>query len=256
MQILHLELRLNENGDGELIYFSNQPNARRTTAIRPLGEEISALINRSETGYYVSRRIIEDPIKLGQVFYEWLDGDERLLKNKLRKHQDRPLVLAITTSGRLEHLPWETLHDGNDFLINQRIIPIRRVRDDNAVLQRLEIAENPVNRPLKILFMASSPQDTDTEENLEFEREEAEILQKTKKLSLNLIVEESGWLEELSQWIKSQKNDPFDIIHLSSHGTKSNGKVCLITDLLIDTVNHNEEPEKTLSVAAAIYKNL
>ena len=102
------------------------------------------------------------------------------------------LCLHIDTAAGLRHLPWELLHDGDVFLCaipRRPFTPARRVtpyfRDDAAA----------DNRPLRVLFMASSPEKV--EPVLKFEIEEARILEATRHQGLELVVEESGSLEGL-----------------------------------------------------------
>lgn len=53
----------------------------------------------------------------------------------------------------LAHLPWELLHDGKEFLLQKAILPVRKVR------QRTGETVGALNRPLRLLFMATSPED-------------------------------------------------------------------------------------------------
>jgi CHAT domain len=71
------------------------------------------------------------------------------------------------------------------------------------------------NRPLRSLFMATSPEET---LSLQFEGEEANILEATKNQPLALIVEESGSVTELANLVKSYAEDYFDVFHLTGHG--------------------------------------
>jgi hypothetical protein len=65
--------------------------------------------------------------------------------------------------------------------------------------------------------MASSPDDPRVPP-LQFEQEEANILQATKDQPLALIVEESGSVEELANLVKSYPEDYFDVFYLTGHG--------------------------------------
>ncbi|GAB1537577.1 hypothetical protein NUACC21_02220 [Scytonema sp. NUACC21] len=111
-------------------------------------------------------------------------------------------------------MPWELLHDGSEFLIARRDISVLPVR---SVQQRQTQVIGVQNRPLRLLFMATSPEDPRVPP-LGFEREEANILQATKDRPLALIVEESGSVAELDNLVKSYPDNYFDVFHLTGHG--------------------------------------
>ena len=71
------------------------------------------------------------------------------------------------------------------------------------------------NRPLRVLFMATSPEDV--KPLLNFEDEEGRILDATRTRPLEFIVEESGSLEGLQYLIESFEPGYFDVFHLSGH---------------------------------------
>jgi tetratricopeptide (TPR) repeat protein len=79
---------------------------------------------------------------------------------------------------------------------------------------------------LALLFMAA---EVDGQGILSYEQEEAAILQATKGLALNLMVEESGAIEFLGQRIAL--DGPFEALHLSCHGNIVKGEpfICLET---------------------------
>jgi tetratricopeptide (TPR) repeat protein len=114
----------------------------------------------------------------------------------------------------LAHLPWELLHDGIGFLLQRQNISVLPVR---SVQQRQTQIIGVQNRPLRLLFMATSPEDPRVPP-LGFEQEEANILQATKDQPLALIVEESGSVAELANLVKSYPEDYFDVFHLTGHG--------------------------------------
>ena len=151
--------------------------------------------------------------------YQWLDGTERILQNELDSHGREVIVLAISTSKRLAHLPWELLHDGRGFLVEKRpaIIPVRWL-SDNRPLQSTNLAQN---RPLNLLFMATSP--LGVEPVLDYEAEEGQILAATGRTPVNLRVEESGCLKELGYVVREYEQDYFDVFHLTGHATHRDG---------------------------------
>ncbi|MGQ4648665.1 CHAT domain-containing protein [Lyngbya aestuarii] len=224
MKILHLDLKLVGNNYAEFRYFWDNPNEYQSHQL-PLAE-ITDLIGRAETDYYVYSHV--DHAKTGQALYNWLDGSQRNLQRARDQHERQGIVLAIAASARLAHLPWEVLHDGQDFLVERRpaIIPIRWVKDENE--RQLTIEEQPQNRALNLLFMATSPLGIEPE--LDFEAEEAQILTATKRKPLSLTVEESGCLEELRCLVEYYDKGHFDVIHLTGHATFQDNQPCFITE--------------------------
>jgi len=73
---------------------------------------------------------------------------------------------------------------------------------------------SPQKRPLKLLFMACSP--LDSQPVLEFEKEEEAIFQATTGLAVEMDVEDTGSLEGLqAQLLKGS----YDVVHLSGHAS-------------------------------------
>ncbi len=89
----------------------------------------------------------------------------------------------------------------------QLFIVARRIGDQKTPLQ-------PRHADLQVMFMAAAPQG---QHELDFEAEEAAILQATQRLPLRLVVEETGNREFLGERLNSDEA-PFEALHLSCHG--------------------------------------
>ncbi len=229
MQILHFDLKSTQDNYVELHYFESNPNHYKSRSL-PL-TEIADLIQLAERDYYIP--LPEDYTKTGQKLFNWLDGNDRFLQQLLDKHRGKGVVLAISTSENIAHLPWELLHDRNCFLVERKpaVIPVRWVSSDT--IKQLSIQAEPENRALQMLFMAASP--LSVQPVLDFEREEASILKVTARQPLTLTVEESGCLEELGFLVgdygKEDGKGYFDVLHLTGHGTiKDDGTPVFITE--------------------------
>lgn len=227
MSILHLDLKPVGGNYAEFRYFWDNPNNCQSRQL-PLAE-IAELIKKAERDYYTIEP--EDYVKTGQALYNLLDGSDRNLQTAINQYKGRGdcIVLAITATERLAHLPWEVLHDGKSFLIERRpnpIIPIRWVKDDYS--KQLTLENQPADRALNVLYMATSPRDIEPE--LDFEAEEAKILLATKRKPLSLIVEESGCLTELGHLVEDYEKGHFDVIHLTGHGTFKDEEPRFITE--------------------------
>ena len=169
---------------------------------------LQELLAESEQRYRTGRG---SAAALGQRLYHWLNPGETPWLDRMRQDH-RGLCLYVTVAQRLRHLPFELLQDRGGFLCadpNRAFTPVRRVHD--RVLDGIETQ----NRSLRILFMASSP--VDVQPVLAFENEEALILEATRRAGLDLVVEESGGLEGLADWIDAHEAGHFDVVHLTGH---------------------------------------
>ncbi|TBR60145.1 hypothetical protein B4U84_04415, partial [Westiellopsis prolifica IICB1] len=190
-------------------------------------DELLALIDVCEKNYYPRRKdSFPELMQLGRRLYHWLDGKEGWLRRALDEADEGTIYLDLIQTSEaqglnpqtermalgLAHLPWELLHDGTGFLLQQsNVLPVRSMQQRNTQVIGVQ------NRPLRLLFMATAPEDPRVA-TLEFEREEANILQATKDQPLALIVEESGSIEELKNLVASYGEDYFDVFHITGHG--------------------------------------
>jgi len=173
-------------------------------------------------------------IALGRKLYQLLDGPEGWLRTGLTDGETTLLLdlsaplqaqdLNPATDSllrKLAHLPWELLHDGKVFLAELGIQLVR-------VMQSRSIHSTPANRPLRLLFMAASPEDVLPV--LDYEREEAAILKATLNQPIDLVVEESGSVPQLQNLVSSFDKDYFDIFHVTGHGMIEDGTPQLVTE--------------------------
>ncbi|MEH1829577.1 MAG: tetratricopeptide repeat protein [Nostoc sp.] len=225
MQTLHLDLKSVAENYVELRYFVDNPNQYEKRSLSL--SEITDLIKLAERDYYVSF-FPEDYTITGRRLYDWLDGSDRWLQPLLDKYRREEIVLAIAVTEKLAHLPWEVLHDGVSFLVERvpAIVPVRWVSD--STVKKLTIDGEPENRALQVLFMATSP--LDVKPVLDFEGEEARILEATKRQPLALTVEESGCLSELGYLVDGYDRNYFDVLHLTGHATLQDGQPRFITE--------------------------
>lgn len=216
---LYVELLPPEGDAVKLRYSLDDPNKYEERTLSTA--EIRDLIDTAEETYYRAKSV--DLVSVGQRLYAWLDGADRFLERTLEACRGAAdvLVLAIATPPtprtgapppyRLDHLPWESLHDGTTFLAERtypHVTPVRWTRSARP-------AGEPANRPLRVLFMATSP--LDVEPVLDFEEEEAQILEATARHPLTLTVEESGCLNDLQFLADAHGEGHFDVVHLSGH---------------------------------------
>ncbi|OYD89792.1 hypothetical protein CDG76_33865 [Nostoc sp. 'Peltigera membranacea cyanobiont' 210A] len=193
--------------------------------------ELAALIDLCEQNYYTQQKdYLPYLTQLGRQLYQWLDGKEGWLRKALDEADEQTIHLDLIKTSEaqglnpetervalgLGHLPWELLHDLGGFLLEREDISVLLVR---CVQQRQTQVIGVQNRPLRLLFMATSPEDPRVAP-LGFEQEEANILQaiKDQNQTIDLIVEESGSVAELANLVKSYEENYFDVFHLTGHG--------------------------------------
>lgn len=196
------------------------PDGRRRGL--PLAE-LQGLVDRCEGEYYQTKRDeVAKLIELGRELHRWLDGDEGWLQ---RAAGALELVLDVAQPQEMQelnpetravalgltHLPWELLHDGKGFLLQRPGANLTRV------VGRRHGQPEVKNRPLRLLLMATAPEDPRLA-TLSYEREEAIILQATERQPLQLVVEESGSVEELRCLVRDYEDGFFDGFHLTGHG--------------------------------------
>jgi hypothetical protein len=156
---------------------------------------------------------------LGAELFNFLDGDERWFSQALDDPQGA--TVRIAAGQRLGHLPWElVVRDGSYLAVSESapLLPVRAARS-NATLGAVVPQHN---RPLRVLFMATSPEGV--EPVLSYEAEEAGILGATADTGTELVVEESGTLEGLRFTAQSYGTGYFDVLHVSGHATIDDGQ--------------------------------
>ncbi len=157
-----------------------------------------------------------DLLALGRELYAWLDGDNGQLQAFLQRAA-RPLRFEVCTARReptaaewtLLRAPWELLADSQSFLagdVGLGFSPVRRLgrRGDALALSDYRLG---------LAFMAASPQGI---VDLDYEAEEAAIIEVIEAGKLDLLVEESGNPQELGE--RLAEYPPMQVVHLSCHG--------------------------------------
>ncbi|QMS89369.1 tetratricopeptide repeat protein [Nostoc edaphicum CCNP1411] len=207
MQTIRIQLRECTQETVELRYWL--PQIKHYESRRLQLAEITDFLKQGERDYY---KLLPNLPGIGKQLFFWLDGDGRWLSRGIANCRGEGLVIAIDTDKKLAHLPWEVLHDGEDFLVkrvNPVVLPLRWIEKETE-------AFSVEARQLRVLFMATDPEDV--EPKLEFEQEEARILADTRDFAVDLRVEESGCVSELGKVWSRYFND-FDVFHLTGHAS-------------------------------------
>jgi CHAT domain-containing protein len=164
---------------------------------------------------------------LGRQIHDWLDGPERWL-GKLRETPDAPIIAEFAVRARPDEkarrfleVPWELAADSAGHLAEQadvRWAPVRRVGT------RADSPPPADNLRLGVMFMAASPRG---ETVLDYDNEELAILRATERTGLDLVVEDSGNLDELRVAWEDTK---LGALHLSCHGLGGREPVLALED--------------------------
>ena len=209
------------------------------------GHEVPQLKSRTTFDVSRLRAILDDsrhstnePLKhlaLGRALRGWLDSVtssnfSMLLTEVARSPYllNQGVALVIDSFGEgMGETPLESLADGTSFLAARSVplfTPFRHVRraGANGVANLQELPHpHPQNRPLRLLFMASSPDNVSPP--LDFEREEEVIRSATRAPEVELVVEDSGSMHGLNQRVLAAGRNWFDVVHLSGHAGISDG---------------------------------
>ena len=149
---------------------------------------------------------------LGQLLFALLNGTgdllTNLLKDRLETGDQSPLFLQLPKD--LHDLPFEIIYENGFLAIRHQLAIVRQVSPRN-----LRNPEGPAKRPVRILFMACSPQDGGP--TLAYEAEEEAIVRvmEEDKLPVDLQFEDSGSLNGLKLALREFR--PTDVMHLSGH---------------------------------------
>ncbi|WP_156921490.1 CHAT domain-containing protein [Desulfovibrio inopinatus] len=157
-----------------------------------------------------------DLLTLGCELYAWIAANAPGLSRALDECSPALLEIICTsrkpnaTEAAILDAPWELLADEDGFFaydLTRRFTPVRRIQE----------AKKPPTLDtfrLGVVFMAASPRN---EILLDYEAEEAAILQAVGETHIDLVVEETGELNELAHTLAGL--DPMTVLHVSCHGT-------------------------------------
>jgi len=147
-------------------------------------------------------------VEIGKKLFALLNGDKQTLMRAIEEADNHGecLHVHITPEGPTSNLPFEILFQ-TDFLVPSKVHLVRRV--SNWGWKRTPQSEN---RPLRVLFMACSPEGLFPV--LDFEKEEEAIYEVTEDLPIEMDVEDTGSLGGLGDQVAQKQ---YDVVHLSGH---------------------------------------
>ncbi|MBN2440055.1 MAG: CHAT domain-containing protein, partial [Spirochaetales bacterium] len=175
--------------------------------------EITTLLKKADESWHY------DPARaagLGTELFSLLNGHTNRLRELIsQKLPGGDINLILDIHHDLDTLPFEMIYD-NRFLSLESPIHIMRRGSENLTAVTLP------DRPLRILFMACSPDNVDEKSRLSFETEEEFIYEAARALPLELRVVDSGSVaalqDELNRCVYADGKNKYDVIHISCHG--------------------------------------
>jgi hypothetical protein len=178
----------------------------------PAIEKLCAWSNRYDRA---SQRDNEHELSaIGREMFAWLD-DGGWASSWANGAGDRFLEIQVPGMGSAEEealldAPWELLSSADSPLASDDVrlfIVARRIGEKEAPF-------DPRHADLQLMFMAAA---VEGQTELDFEAEEAAILDATQRLPIRVVVEETGARAFLGERLTSE--GPFEALHLSCHGS-------------------------------------
>ena len=169
-------------------------------------------------------------IEFGKMLYDTVFSGElgEYFNKRFDEVQDENCGLRVSMQfsenvPEIAALPWEYLHDGEDFLITRR----------NILLSRLPVGvkkteSQPLDSILRMLVVISGPDDPgisplNTEKEQEIILEALDKLQKDQKIKVDFT--EDATFENIQDYLNEQN---YHIVHFTGHGVSINGKGHLV----------------------------
>jgi CHAT domain-containing protein len=170
--------------------------------IDSLCSQILSILNRTNRRGDVAERLIADLKKTGQDLFDELMTETA--KRALSSTSSPTLSLDI--DDRLMHVPWELLHDGDNFLC--RKFNVGRIISTKQSIQ--DTQKRTSNGPLKMLVIAD-PKDDLNAAYKEGIKIRDELLDREDRLKVHLV---SGRVDR--EFVRRHIRD-FDIVHYTGH---------------------------------------
>jgi len=204
MKILHLDIVIEENFI-TCLYFWDNPNQINSY-------QISAILPNID---------LENPIKTGQLLYKWLNGNEHILNSLIGQVKENNAMLALYG---LPRLPWQLLHNGEDFLfnLNPAIVPVCCYKISIARENLIPV----VNGNLNVLLLVSSDQ------KQSYRKIQSGFLEANKENLIAWQLVNSGTLAELSHWLTLREKNHYDIVHLVGKSVFNNDQISFVNQNL------------------------
>jgi tetratricopeptide (TPR) repeat protein len=157
---------------------------------------------------------------LGQRLYQAVFGRgtaRDLLRQWRAEGSGAHQISIVTTDAGFLSLPWELLHDGQDYLALRANAPVSIVR---RIAQEEQVPEETASfeKPLRVLMVTSRPEDAGQVDVRTVAREVVDALQDQRKAgTIEVEFLRPPTLEQLEKRLKDQQR-PVHILHFDGHG--------------------------------------
>lgn len=147
-------------------------------------------------------------VEIGKRLFALLNGEKQTLMRAIEEADSHGecLHVYITPEGPTSDLPFELLYHAG-FLVPLKVHLVRRVSNRGC-----RSTPQSEDRPLRVLFMACSPEGLYP--ILDFEKEEDAIYKATEDLPIEMDVEDTGSLDGLGERVAQKK---YDVFHITGH---------------------------------------
>jgi len=229
---VHLKKKSKDNYIAEVVDSKGKTEAQKSFVL-----EMDKLKMREDLKHLeelaISSQLVRDDfhINFGKHIFNLVFGDGIKTYYDQCLSKDQPLRIRIRideTARELNDIPWEFLHDGENFLVTQADTLVSRLPLDvekkkkdqlNQALSMLVVISNPLNLPEHMVL--------NTEKEQEVILEALDKLQRQRKLDIDFVDDAS--LETIQDYL-SEKD--YHILHFTGHGVfdESQGKGFLLLE--------------------------
>ena len=173
----------------------------------------SNVTSHKDLGQVLFRKVFAGEI--GDYFQRHLQGNGDGLRIGLQFDE---------SASRLSKLPWEFLHDGENFLVSRPKILLSRLPSNGG-----RTNTSPIESILKMLVIVSAPKDPRCRPlNVEYERDK--ILQAVDQLIVKKKIEVDFTDDATFETIQGYLLENYHIVHFTGHGDEKNGQGYLILE--------------------------
>ncbi|MCG6552870.1 MAG: tetratricopeptide repeat protein, partial [Candidatus Magnetominusculus sp. LBB02] len=149
---------------------------------------------------------------IGAKLYDLINGNggklAEIINDSISRRKN--LFVYLDVAPDLTHLPFELMHDGSRFIFLDTQRQLIRLVSEAGWHSTI----SPENRPLKMVFMACSPEEPGLTV-LSYEKEEELIIKSTEEFALDIRFDDSGCVDRLRYTLI--ENAGCDILHITGH---------------------------------------
>ncbi len=218
----HYHAAILENGEITATHdFELSRDLKLLQMLRQIEEKVTTLKSQYEETIHT---------EFGEMLYHTVFSEElgeyfnkRFIEAQDNNHGFRISLRFADNVPEIAALPWEYLHNGEDFLVCRRNILLSRLPPEAKKTET-----QPLNSVLRMLVIISGPDDPrvsplNTEKEQEIILEAVDKLQRKQKIKVDFT--EDATFENVQGYLNEQQ---YHIVHFTGHGISINGKGHLV----------------------------